>query len=103
MTAAKNPWPGGCREYCTRICCHFSGASQPAGGEDQPQPVAGNHSARGQPPEGSGNSGHPGHGHLSDEFTADMVVYKNLSHPLNLGLDFFRQLQAKLDYEGSQP
>ena len=33
----------------------------------------------------------------------DVVVYKNLSHPLNLGLDFFRQLQAKLGYEGSQP
>ena len=33
----------------------------------------------------------------------DVVVYKNLSHPLNLGLDFFRQLQAKLDYEENQP
>ena len=33
----------------------------------------------------------------------DVVVYKNLSHPLNLGLNFFRQLQAKLDYEESQP
>ncbi|MCP3667273.1 MAG: hypothetical protein GY696_33065 [Gammaproteobacteria bacterium] len=33
----------------------------------------------------------------------DVVVYKNLGHPLNLGLNFFRQLQVKLDYEGSQP
>ena len=33
----------------------------------------------------------------------NVVVYRNLSHPLNLGLDFFRQFKAKLDYEGDQP
>ena len=33
----------------------------------------------------------------------DVVVYQNLGHPLNLSLNFFRQLQAKLDYEGDQP
>ena len=33
----------------------------------------------------------------------DVVVYRNLGHPLNLGLNFFRQFQAKLDYEGDQP
>ena len=33
----------------------------------------------------------------------DVVVYQNLGHPLNLGLNFFKQLQWKLDYEGGQP
>ena len=33
----------------------------------------------------------------------DAVVYRNLSHPLNLGLAFFRQFKAKLDYGGEQP
>ncbi|MCP3668630.1 MAG: hypothetical protein GY696_40135 [Gammaproteobacteria bacterium] len=29
----------------------------------------------------------------------DVVVYRNLGHPLNLGLNFCRQFQAKLNYE----
>ena len=32
----------------------------------------------------------------------DVVVYKNLGHPLNLGLNFCRQFRAKLNYEGDQ-
>ncbi|MCP3662277.1 MAG: hypothetical protein GY696_07240 [Gammaproteobacteria bacterium] len=33
----------------------------------------------------------------------NMVVYRNLDHPLNLGLNFCRQFRAKLNYEGDQP
>ena len=33
----------------------------------------------------------------------EVMVYKNLSHPLNFGLDFLVQQQANLDYSGDQP
>ena len=33
----------------------------------------------------------------------DVMLYRNLGHPLNLDPNFFRQFQAKLDYEGEQP
>ena len=33
----------------------------------------------------------------------DIVVYKNLGHQLNLGLNFCRQFKARLNYEGDQP
>ncbi|MCP3668071.1 MAG: hypothetical protein GY696_37210 [Gammaproteobacteria bacterium] len=32
----------------------------------------------------------------------DVVVYRNLSHPLNIVLYLFRQFKAKLDYGGAQ-
>ncbi len=33
----------------------------------------------------------------------DVVVYQNLGHQLNLGLNFCRQFKARLNYEGDQP
>ena len=33
----------------------------------------------------------------------NVVIYRNLGHPLNLGLHFCRQFKAKLSYEGDQP
>ncbi|MCP3664574.1 MAG: hypothetical protein GY696_19135, partial [Gammaproteobacteria bacterium] len=33
----------------------------------------------------------------------DVVVYRNLSHPLNLGLHFCRKFKAKVCYKGDQP
>ncbi|MCP3660928.1 MAG: hypothetical protein GY696_00290 [Gammaproteobacteria bacterium] len=33
----------------------------------------------------------------------NVVVYWNLGHPLNLGLNFCRQFKAKLNYEEDQP
>ena len=33
----------------------------------------------------------------------DVVVYRNLGHQLNLGLNFCRQFKARLDYEGDRP
>ncbi|MCP3664980.1 MAG: hypothetical protein GY696_21200 [Gammaproteobacteria bacterium] len=33
----------------------------------------------------------------------DVVIYRNLGHQLNLGLNFCRQFKARLDYEGDRP
>ncbi|MCP3663073.1 MAG: hypothetical protein GY696_11350 [Gammaproteobacteria bacterium] len=33
----------------------------------------------------------------------DVVVYRNLGHQLNLGLNFCCQFKARLDYKGDQP
>ncbi|MCP3668089.1 MAG: hypothetical protein GY696_37300 [Gammaproteobacteria bacterium] len=33
----------------------------------------------------------------------NVVVYRNLGHPLNLGLHFCRKIKARISYEGDQP
>ena len=33
----------------------------------------------------------------------NVVVYRNLGHPLNLGLHFCRKFKARISYEGDQP
>ena len=33
----------------------------------------------------------------------DVIVYRNLGHQLNLGLNFCCQFKARLDYEGDRP
>ncbi|MCP3661915.1 MAG: hypothetical protein GY696_05360 [Gammaproteobacteria bacterium] len=42
-------------------------------------------------------------GKISPSNLLQLMVYRNLGHHLNLGLNFCRQFKAKLNYEGDQP